>query len=123
MENELIEKNVKLLIIDSLASIVRIDFDSSSMVQRQVLLSHIVSLLKYYAHELQLAVVVVNQVTSNIQGGFATPALGLAWAHSLNTRIVLDFPDVMLEEGQSSGLRQITVAKVRICPFQQLRCF
>lgn len=118
IQDQLIEQNVKMLIIDSLASIIRVEYDKESVASRQALLSQVVSLLKYYAHELQLAVVVVNQVTSNVNSGFATAALGLAWFHWVNTRLVLDFPNISLGELDSivGGIRQLTVAKSPVSP-------
>lgn len=43
IEDELIESNVKLIVLDSVASLVRKEFDSSAMPERQVLNANLFS--------------------------------------------------------------------------------
>jgi len=102
------ENNIRLLVIDSMAGLVRTEFDSSSceeMKLRTAALFKLSRQLKWLADTYRLCIVVVNQVTAIFDGGgggggsgasfFAsggndtTPALGLAWAHCVNTRIML----------------------------------
>jgi len=103
--------NVTLIIIDSLAGAIRNEYDvksSKEMKERTSKLFDFSSRLKRLADSYRIAIVVVNQVTS---GGFSDkqeslnllrntdsnffsnnstiPALGLAWSHCINTRIML----------------------------------
>ncbi|GLJ43697.1 hypothetical protein SUGI_0909840 [Cryptomeria japonica] len=104
---------VRLLIIDSVAALFRSDFDNTAndMVKRASLFFQLSSKLKYYAQKFKIAVVVTNQVVdfidsegskgsmNNLQlGNFDSlvssarrvlPALGLSWAHCINTRLFL----------------------------------
>eukprot|EP01032_Pedospumella_encystans_P009253 gene9253-10910_t len=100
------KQNVKLLIIDSLAGLVRFEFDSSStsdMRIRTVLLFQLAKELKLLSDIFKLSIVVVNQVkadmdefTSNtsssphLLGDSASmPALGMAWSYCVNAKISL----------------------------------
>ena len=93
----MIEKNVKLLLVDSVAAVARQEY--SSIVHRQAWLNQQASLLKYIAERFEIPVVVTNQVTtrfnSHSDGGQENsssllPALGNTWSHCVNTRLVLD---------------------------------
>lgn len=87
--------NVKLLVIDSLAAVIRRDFDSEALSERQVctyhlaalisqsLLSKIAAVLKYYADSFQLSIVVVNQVTTKVFSLVCQFLMRLAWSSSL----------------------------------------
>eukprot|EP01038_Epipyxis_sp_PR26KG_P005031 gene5031-7020_t len=96
--------NIKLLVIDSIAGLLRFEFDNSKkddMIRRTCLMFKISQQLKWIADIFGVAVVVVNQVSasieSNNEGNYDfqndsnsnTPALGLAWSHCVNTRIFL----------------------------------
>ena len=101
-ENDL----VKLIIIDSIAGVFRTDYDTQNKNERfirQAMMKDIIEQLKMLAQSDQMVVVIVNQVTAT---GFndkylnsiigldsndidSIPALGLEWAYSMNTRIVL----------------------------------
>lgn len=102
--------NVTLIIIDSLAGAIRCEYDprsSKEMKDRTSKLFSFASTLKRLSDAYRVAIVVVNQVTD---GGFSEkqesldllrnndntflsnstiPALGLAWSHCINTRIML----------------------------------
>ena len=101
---EMCEKNsIKLLIIDSLAGLVRNEYEanSSDIRERTTFLFRFASALKWLADVHKVCVLVVNQVTST---GFEStsststshstfadlkPALGLVWSTCVNTRIML----------------------------------
>lgn len=104
------KEGVRLLVIDSIAGMVRNDYATKSvsdMAQRTVLLFKIAKELKWLADIYNVCVVVINQVTgkgfengssgssscssSSSSGGQndSSPALGLAWSHCVNTRICL----------------------------------
>jgi len=100
----LIEKQAKMVIVDSIASVARKESDA---IKRSDLLSKEASILKYLAESFEIPVVVTNQVTSRFEKDLkkfvVTPALGIVWSHSVNTRLVLEyFGDLN---------RRITVAK------------
>jgi DNA-repair protein XRCC3 len=94
------EHNIRLLIIDSLAGLVRSEFDTSKIDQmrlRTQMLFLLAQKLKWLANTFNLAVVVVNQATSAMtedslvhsSSSHMVPALGLAWSHCINSRIFL----------------------------------
>ncbi len=109
LEEAIIDHNVRLVIIDSVAHLARAEFGRERVVQRQSVLGAVASMLKRHAENHALAVLAVNQVTTRI-GTFAkhasdkdntddagleessgiTAALGTKWAHCVNTRIVLE---------------------------------
>lgn len=98
---------VRLIVLDSVANIFRDLGDTpgvSELAERADLLFKISKILKSYADEYKLAVVIINQVTDVIgmegvnhvgpeagrlvsSGRRVAPALGLAWSHCVNTRL------------------------------------
>ena len=110
LEEALIDHSVRLLIIDSVAALARAEFGvgRGQLQRRQELLGQIASVLKQQAERLHFAAFVTNQVTtrigSNNNNEFAnedrefnndssastTAALGVKWAHCVNTRLVLE---------------------------------
>ena len=95
------KKYIKLLIIDSLAGLIRHEYeqDIKDMKSRTTFLFRFASALKWLADIHKVCILVVNQVTST---GFEStnsiscgsffhlkPALGLAWTTCVNTRIML----------------------------------
>ena len=90
LQRLVIEKNVKLLIVDSVAAVARQEY--SSIVHRQAWLNQQASLLKYIAERFEIPVVVTNQVTTRVGADASDallPALGNTWSHCVNTRLVL----------------------------------
>ncbi len=88
------EKNIKLLIIDSLASHFRSEFiGKGKLVERQQKLMKIAELLIMIAVKYDIAIVVTNQIIANVEeflfGSPEEPALGFAWAHRPQQRIFL----------------------------------
>ncbi|KAJ4461044.1 putative DNA repair protein XRCC3 [Paratrimastix pyriformis] len=59
------EKPIRLVVIDSIAAVLRADFDRSQLVQRSDLMFQIASILKRLASKYHLVVVCVNQVTAS----------------------------------------------------------
>ncbi|XP_074146562.1 DNA repair protein RAD51 homolog 2 [Sminthopsis crassicaudata] len=136
LEEEIISKGVKLLIIDSVASVVRKEFDTQlqgNMRERSNFLAREASLLKYLAEEFSIIVILTNQITTHLsrdlttQADLVSPAddlslwggtsgsscmmaaLGNTWSHSVNTRLILQYLD--------SKRRQIVIAKSPLAPF------
>jgi len=123
LEAVIIERAAKLVIVDSVAALVRAEYGRERLVERQALLGEQASRLKQLAEAFRIPVVVTNQVTTRQQstgssrlGGF-TPAhpseragdahlaaaLGTKWAHDVNLRIAL-------ETGEH-GQRCLTISK------------
>ncbi|CAM9625358.1 unnamed protein product [Scytosiphon promiscuus] len=69
LQTRIIEGNVRLIILDSIAALARRDFAREDTVTRQELLTRQAAVLKSLAYTFSIAVVVTNQVTSGWQGG------------------------------------------------------
>ena len=106
LEEALIDHAVRLLVVDSVAALARAEFGTGrgQLARRQELLGQIASVLKQQAERLHMAAIVTNQVTTRVRSadedagaaddgggaGSATAALGVKWAHCVNTRLVLE---------------------------------
>ena len=123
LQTAIIDHGIKLVIIDSIASLARADFGAKDVVERQKLLGQQASRLKYLAESFQIPVLVTNQVTTAIHnnnttstsgtGAGLTAALGPMWAHAVNTRLIMS-----AQQDSASGqqVRIITVAKSPAAP-------
>jgi RAD51-like protein 1 len=102
LAEELHRRNVGLVVLDSVAMLARLEYDSRQVVTRQKLLAEQASLLKQAAERFCIPVVVTNQVTGGESGeaGQQRAALGVVWAHAVNTRLVMD---------QQAGVRRVRV--------------
>lgn len=122
LEVAIASNDIKFIVIDSIAALVRKDFDLSSIPLRQSKLANVASQLKRLAEAFQIPVLIVNQVTTqfNEGNGFVTAALGTAWSHSVNTRLVLEptsgKDDFEIVANDDSSLRRLTIAKSPIAP-------
>ena len=88
------KNNIKLLVIDSLASHFRSEFiGKERLVARQQKLMQIAEQLIMIAVKYDIAIVVTNQIIANVEeflfGSPEEPALGFAWAHRPQQRICL----------------------------------
>ena len=111
--------NVKLVVIDSIAFHIRQDFRDSHT--RMRILGQVASMLNELAYKNNLAVVVINHVTTIFHdrrnsgtgksGSSITPALGEQWSHCITNRIMLTWED------KDNGIRKATLVKspVRAC--------
>ena len=111
LEEALIDRGVRLLIVDSVAALARAQFGRGQLTQRQELLGQIASALKQLAERLGMAAFVTNQVTTRVGArvrhahdtaggggdaadadspGSVPAALGTKWAPCVNTRLVLE---------------------------------
>ncbi|XP_055990000.1 DNA repair protein RAD51 homolog 2 [Sorex fumeus] len=136
LEEEIISKGVKLVIIDSIASVVRKEFDTQlqgNMRERNKFLAREAASLKYLAEEFSIPVILTNQITTHLSRALATQAdlvspaddlslcegpsgsscvtaaLGNTWSHSVNTRLIF--------QHLGSERRQILIAKSPLAPF------
>ncbi|KAI3430763.1 hypothetical protein D9Q98_009175 [Chlorella vulgaris] len=117
LEATIIERRVRLVLLDSVASLARADFAAGSLPERQRMLGQQASRLKYLAETFHIPVLVTNQVTTHIGGSFGggstgggghlTAALGTLWAHAVNTRLVLEMVQ---------GTRFVRIAKSPAAP-------
>lgn len=107
LEAVIIERGAKLVIVDSIAALMRSEFGREKLVERQALLGAQASKLKQLAEAFRIPIVVTNQVTMArapenafgvapppLDGGASdaqmAAALGTKWAHDVNTRLSLE---------------------------------
>lgn len=126
LEEAIISTNAGLVILDSVASVVRKEFDTSlpgNLATRSNLLSQEASTLKYLAHQFNIPVVLTNQITTHlghggseapgeVHSGFVTAALGNTWSHMMNTRLIVQYGD--------ASQRQIVIAKSPVAAYAVL---
>ncbi|XP_070615111.1 DNA repair protein RAD51 homolog 2 isoform X3 [Erythrolamprus reginae] len=77
LEEEIISQNIKLIIVDSVASVVRKEFDTKrqgNLKERSNLLTKEASILKYLAEEFSIPVILTNQITTWLSDGLAVQA-------------------------------------------------
>eukprot|EP00884_Botryococcus_braunii_P002529 jgi/Botrbrau1/12277/Bobra.0323s0017.1 len=87
-------RKVRLVVMDSITFHFRQDF--LDMAQRTRLLSQMAQQLLHLAQLHDVAVVLMNQVTTRISEGKQSslvPALGESWAHAATTRVILYWQD------------------------------
>ncbi|KAK3093286.1 hypothetical protein FSP39_013652 [Pinctada imbricata] len=130
LEEEIISHKVKLIVVDSIASLVRKEYTNcggNRLAERTNFLSRQAALLKNLAEVFNIPVVVTNQITTRIghkktiefeednppeltsDSGYVTAALGNTWSHNINTRLILQYLD--------GHVRQVMVAKSPVSPF------
>lgn len=119
LEETIIERNVKLIIVDSIASLARKEFGGHDLItDRNNLLMKEATLLKYYAETFNIAVLVTNQVTTNVSSEFAkesslVAALGNTWAHAVNTRL-------MVRCNPDNEIRELMITKSPLCKLSKI---
>lgn len=89
VKNVVSRRNIKLLIIDSIAGIFRGNYETNDLTQRTQDLRTTGNILHNLSFNYNLLVVCVNQVTQSLSDGSVIPALGLAWANIVTTRLML----------------------------------
>ncbi|XP_054720202.1 DNA repair protein XRCC3-like [Uloborus diversus] len=84
---DLLKKEVKpkILVIDSVAAVLRCEYESMNM--RTLLILQLVTQLWNLANNHQMFVICVNQISGSVQQATDVPALGLLWANALTTRL------------------------------------
>ncbi len=119
LETPIITHRVSLLVVDSIASPVRAEYGRGQIAERQAFLSKVAGVLKELSERFNVVCVVTNQVmarfggrvgTGDEDGGTGTggdlqAALGVSWAHAVNTRWVVE------DEEGGGGRRRLRVAK------------
>ncbi|OAY79807.1 DNA repair protein XRCC [Ananas comosus] len=120
----------RLLVVDSLASLFRSEFDPTpiAMARRTSLLFEVASMLKSLALRFGAAAVVTNHVVDVVGaegGGSAAPglwssgrrvapALGISWANCVNTRIFLSRSEEVVEGSGDDGVTMRTRTRRRL---------
>jgi len=89
LESYIIEFNVSIVILDSMAFHVLREFSISQIARRQALLGSLASILKWIAETFQIPVLVTNHALMNSESESLRAALGTAWSHCVNTRFVM----------------------------------
>jgi DNA-repair protein XRCC3 len=105
----LARQSIRLIVLDSLAALVRFEYAAADAAKRAVALFKIAALLKRFAVDYRLPVLLTNQVSDRFGAeegedrrrrcddlsagidaiGTKQPALGLAWSNCINTRLFL----------------------------------
>ena len=107
LEEVLVERPAALLVVDSIAACVRAEYGRGQLGRRAEWLGATAGQLQYISDRYQLPCVVTNQVRggSSASGEGLSAALGVTWAHAVNTRWLLD------DEVGGGGRRRLRVAK------------
>ncbi|GLE02761.1 hypothetical protein PINS_up011616 [Pythium insidiosum] len=109
----LAERNTKLVVIDSIAAVFRLESTGSVQAasERSRLMFHLANCMRILSAQFQVIFVITNQVTGNVVDGEASfrvdqrqfkPALGLSWSHCINQRL-------MLHRSNRSGARRMEI--------------
>jgi len=105
--SNLVKKNpkVKLIVIDSVAFHFRHGSSSVDFAKRSRLLAGMSQKLNELAHKSNLAVVLINQMTTKVDdggggGGRLVPALGETWAHAATHRVQLYWASDAVTSGE-----------------------
>merc|ERR1712137_417366 len=95
------DNNIKLIVLDSIAAILRTEYEKHETVERARVMFLISKKLRDFADTYNIPVVVVNQVTDKfdttgkdhfpkIGTKNQVPSLGLSWSKCINTRILIE---------------------------------
>lgn len=116
------EKPIKLIVIDSIAALVRSEFQNTESPQRAQILHKIATKLKDIAETHNLVIVIVNQVSSVFQEEEPSssavvimkdnnncqkklkPALGLLWSNMINMRIEMQKTSSNIDDCQRNSI-------------------
>ncbi|XP_041721192.1 DNA repair protein RAD51 homolog 2 isoform X2 [Coregonus clupeaformis] len=133
LEEDIISSKAGLVILDSVASVVRKEYDTTlpgNLTHRSNLLGKEAATLKYLAQAFHIPVVLTNQITTHVgdrgergaasfrgasderDSEYVMAALGNTWSHSVNTRLIVQYVD--------AHQRQIVIAKSPVAPFAVL---
>lgn len=89
-------RSVRLLVIDSLAALLRVDFSQDEHNERSRAIIQLAQFLKQLSDQYRMSIVCVNQVSDFVRDdGLFTgprvviPALGLLWSTMINCRFLL----------------------------------
>lgn len=108
-------KNIRLIIIDSIAALYRVEFGLNETIKRSESLFKLSSHLKNLASKYDICVLIVNQVSAVINDGIegmfkrdnVVPALGLSWSHCIDMRIMIS--KTMRKDDNVGTIRKMNV--------------
>ncbi|XP_044185788.1 DNA repair protein XRCC3 [Thunnus albacares] len=110
---------VRLVVVDSVASLFRSEFQAADWLERTRHLLTFSSCLHHLSHEFNTPVLCINQVTGVFSGSVGSlgpvsasvsPALGLAWANQVLVRLMMHRLQGTVSRGdQRSTLRRLEV--------------
>jgi len=126
LEEVIIRKKVKLIVLDSIASLARKEMGHRGLLnERNKIVVRQATMLKYYAQTFNLSVLVTNQIKAIQEADVAVkvtdgddlvPALGNTWAHAVNTRMVVKFCGENDNNNECGDVRIMCVEKSPIAP-------
>ncbi|XP_042247385.1 DNA repair protein XRCC3 isoform X2 [Thunnus maccoyii] len=110
---------VRLVVVDSVASLFRSEFQAADWLERTRHLLTFSSCLHHLSHEFNTPVLCINQVTGVFSGSVGSlgpvsasvsPALGLAWANQVLVRLMMHrLQGTVSRADQRSALRRLEV--------------
>lgn len=112
----LMEKmHVKLVVIDSIAALFRVEYSFQEMAQRSKVMNRIGARLRELSYQNSIPVVCVNQVSavmddSDCGSNSVTPCLGLTWSNLITVRLMLS---------RSSGYNAVTHDVEQVAQLQE----
>lgn len=87
------KEEIKIIVIDSIAAVFRVEFESWELSTRAKLLSTVGNLLQKISFKYNICILCVNQVSAVIhptsKSNDVKPALGLTWSYFIKTRLQL----------------------------------
>lgn len=95
----LASKNVGTIIIDSIAALIRSEYDHTENITKSQVLQKLGAALKQFISKYNVIICCINQMTANMNDAFSSPAvlidsnlspaLGLTWASIVSTRLLI----------------------------------
>lgn len=116
-DNIIQEKNIRLLVIDSVTSLFSPLLQGDLLSESLGYLSHFSQVLLTLAHHRRLAIVVTNDMVAAVGAG-AKPALGKQWAHVPSVSLLLQH-HVQHDAVGTSDLRKIVLTKSTREPYRE----
>ena len=104
---------IKLIIIDSIAGAFRLEKD---YIKRANLMRKMIEKLEFLANKYNFAVVITNQIYSATSNGLEVnnPAMGLAWANLIGTRLQLFRTNQMTSKSSNSDSKSNRVRHMKV---------
>ena len=81
--------DIKLIIIDSLAALFRVEYSVNEVIPRTDNLKTIITCLHDLLHHYDVIIICTNQMTADVTSNSVRPSLGLYWSNMIQMRLVL----------------------------------
>jgi len=104
--------NVRLIVIDSIAALFRVEYTLNENIERSRALAELGQKLHKISHEYSTAIVCINQISDVISddgkgevvgGKKVVPALGLAWSNAVTVRLLVMRTPYTLSQMENSS--------------------